>query len=75
MNRQRRKAIDGIIEKLKDLNSEIEQICEDEEEYFDNMPESIQYGEKGDVSKLAIENLEDACNQIDEAVSALEEAK
>lgn len=75
MNRERRKAIDAVFDQLEELKGEIERIREEEEEYFENMPESIQYGEKGELAEASIEELDNAYNSIGDAMQALEGAK
>ena len=46
---------------------------DDEEEKFDNMPEGLQESERGEAMQEAIEQLETACDSLDEVISALEE--
>lgn len=48
MNKERRKRIDDVIEKLEELQAEVASIGEDEREAYDNLPESIQYSERGE---------------------------
>lgn len=74
MNKDRRARIQALIDKLYDIQSDIDFIKEEEQEYYDNMPESIQYGEKGDKAQEAIDNLDYAYSQIDEVIEYLEEA-
>ncbi|MBQ7349231.1 MAG: hypothetical protein IJW47_04480, partial [Clostridia bacterium] len=64
MNKQRRKRIDELIEQLESVKSEIETVLEEEQEYFDNMPESFQYGEKGEKAEEAIRSIEDAVESL-----------
>lgn len=74
MNKQRRKQIDQIITRLQDelaplidsIREEIETIRDEEQEYYDNMPESLQSGDKGDVAQSAIEALEEGVNTLEE---------
>jgi hypothetical protein len=74
MNNQRRKRIESIIERMQALESEIEEELEQEQEYFDNMPEAIQGGEKGDKSQEVIDLIERAHEASQECISNLEEA-
>ena len=56
MNRSRRRriqdAVERYLERLEelrdDLVNELTEIRDEEEEAYENMPESMQYGEKGD---------------------------
>lgn len=72
MNKDRRKRVDDLMVQLTDISSEIEAIKEEEQEAYDNLPESFQAGEKGDNMQNAIESLDEAENAVDEAQHALE---
>lgn len=48
MNKERRKRLDYVIDKLEELQAEVASIGEDEREAYDNLPESIQYSERGE---------------------------
>lgn len=72
MNAARRKKIADLHERLTGLLAEIEEVRDEEQDCFDNMPESFQAGEKGSAAEEAIGYLEDACNSTKEAASALE---
>lgn len=53
---------------LEDVKGELETIRDDEQSYYDNMPESLQGGEKGDKSQEAIDALDEAisgCEDFD----------
>ena len=51
---------------IDDLIDEVQGIREDEEEYKDNMPESLQNGDKGQMADESISNLEDAKDNLEE---------
>lgn len=73
MNKERRKQIaeaQKLIGQAKDL---IEEICSDEQEYYDNMPESLQNGEKGERAYNATSNLQEVVDNLETAVDTLEE--
>mgnify|MGYP000136370388 CR=1 FL=1 len=46
MNRERRKALQAIVDQLETLQMQLEEIQTEEEEYRDNIPENFQSGEK-----------------------------
>ena len=97
MNKERRKSITQLTSEIDciqtQLSSEVQQIqqavesiLEEEQDAFDNMPESLQYSDKGEAVQEAINNLEYALNEFenwlgdisdkaDEIYSYLEEAK
>ena len=81
MNKARRKTIAELRERLDalkaqadDLESEIETIRDEEQEYFDNMPESLQGGDKGQAAEEAVSHLDTALDAIQEVVSQAEAA-
>lgn len=75
MNNKRRKRIDEVIEILESAKSSIEEIMDEEQEAFDNLPESLQYSDKGSGMESAIGNFETAKDQLDEAINELEASK
>lgn len=72
MNNDRRKALQEIIDTLQDAKMNLESLKDEEQDYYDNMPESLQGGEKGDRAEQAVSELEDAVNSIDEAMSSIQ---
>lgn len=75
MNNTRRKAIQSIMNKLEELMEEIEAIKDEEQEAYDNLPESIQNSERGEAMDSAVYNLEDAAENVQLVIDALESAK
>lgn len=59
-------AIGELSGQASDLASEVEEIKGEEEEYKENMPESLQSGEKGGAADEAIEYLNDAYDKLTE---------
>lgn len=74
MNKDRRARIQALIDKLYEIQSDVDSIKDEEQEYYDNMPESIQCGERGDKAQEAIDNLDYAYSSFDEVIEYLEEA-
>ena len=74
MNKERRKAIADAIGLLDTAMSDINTIAAEEQDAFDNLPESIQMGERGDLSQEAITNLEYAASTIEDAIEQLNAA-
>lgn len=70
MNKERRKAIQKAIQKIEEL---VQNIFDEEQAAYDNMPESLQESENGLNSMDAQESLEAAIDALEEAVSYLEE--
>lgn len=74
MNNDRRKRIQEIRESLLDLQADLEKIKDEEQEAYDNLPESFQDGEKGEKMSEAIDNLDYAFSSLEEVAEYLEEA-
>lgn len=86
MNKQRRQDIEAIKTQLADLASVVEELVsgveairDEEQEYFDNMPEAFQYAEKGELAQAAVSALEEALSaledfDVDAITSSLDEA-
>lgn len=67
MNAQRRKEIDRIISALEQLGQDAESVQNEEQEYYDNMPESLQGSDKGTAASDAADALQSAVDSIQEA--------
>lgn len=74
MNKARRISITKIADSLQALKSDVESIQSEEQDAYDNLPESLQDSERGDRMQEAIDNLDDALTLIDEAVTSLMQA-
>ena len=74
MNNARRNQIEKITAELESIKERIEALQEEEQDAFDNLPESIQYGERGDKMQSAIDNLEYAADNIQDCLDNLCEA-
>lgn len=88
MNKERRKELSKAIGHLEKAKGEIEsakeiiETCKDEEEEaYDCLPESLQEGERGDMMQENIDSLDEAFSviedwpdDIDEAISSVQEA-
>jgi hypothetical protein len=74
MNKDRRKALSAIEAILAEAREQIEAIRDEEQDYYDNMPESFQDGEKGQAAEAAVSAMEDAISSIEEAEQSLTDA-
>ena len=75
MNKQRRKDLDDALKLISDARNIVENARDEEQEYFDNMPESFQFGDKGQDVWAAANNLDEAVNAFDEIESYISEAQ
>jgi hypothetical protein len=74
MNAERRKEIERAKTLIEEAKSILETAASDEREYYDNMPESLQSGDKGEKAIAAADALDEAVNAIDDIVSNIETA-
>lgn len=88
MNKERRKALSDAIdalekakEKIEEAISTVETCREEEQDSYDNLPEGVQAGERGDVMSEnvnsldeALSNIEDMPDIIDETINSIQEA-
>ena len=72
MNANRRRSISKVIEKLEQMDAlkaelieMIEEIKNDEEEAYENLPESLQETDRGEAMQEAIDNLDNAQGDLD----------
>lgn len=73
MNKERRKEIEAIRAELDKAQAiidgareRLDTVKDEEQEYYDNMPESLQSGEKGERASVAVDALENAFNSLEE---------
>ena len=74
MNKARRMRLIAVQSKLSDLKAEIEQICDEEQEAYDNLPEGLQDSERGVSMESAIEELDDAASDLEGVIDTLKAA-
>lgn len=81
MNKMRRKELMEWVKKAEEwtaqgeqLKSELEGICTDEQDYFDNIPENLQGSQRGMDAEEAIDAMNEAIESMDNAIEAAEEA-
>jgi hypothetical protein len=72
MNAERRKQIAKLSSQLDGVIRQIEEIQSEEQDAYDNLPDSFQSGEQGDASQEAIQTLESAIATLNDAQSELE---
>lgn len=75
MNKARRKEIDEIISLVEQAKERLEAVRDDEQEYYDCMPENFQQGEKGEQAEEAVNCLDQAIDSLDEAIDSAGQAQ
>ena len=73
MNQKRRKKIIELAAQLDDLRIDLEAIRDEEQEAFDNLPESLQLSEKGEDMQTGVDTLTECVDQLEELAQTLEE--
>jgi prefoldin subunit 5 len=83
MNADRRKKIAALMTDLDELRASIEdgsvtgaiqEVLDDEQNAYDNMPEGMRDGERGEKAQAAIDALQSAIDAIGQAMDDLHEA-
>lgn len=60
--------IRSLFSTIQDWKEKLESARDDEQEYLDAMPESLQQSPKGESAQQAIDNLEEAISKLDDFV-------
>jgi F0F1-type ATP synthase membrane subunit b/b' len=71
VNAARREQIGTIADAIEQLRVDLESLRDEEQEYFDNMPESFQQAQKGQDAEAAVDSLSESVDGLDEVVSNL----
>jgi len=71
MNKARRKALGELSEKIDEIRSDLQMLMDSEQEAFDNLPESLQNGEKGDAMQSAIDQMSEADEALQTAIDCI----
>lgn len=74
MNAARRKRIQDVIEKVDELKTVIEELHDEEQGAYDNLPESFQESERGEAMEAAADNLDSAMSNMEEVLDSLNAA-
>jgi hypothetical protein len=75
MNPQRRKQLQNVLDYIDKAKEALYILKEEEQDYFDKMPDSIQDSDKGEKSNDAISNMEDAYSLLDDAMNSITDAQ
>lgn len=74
MNSNRRKQLEKALGQAEELKETLETIRDEEQEAHDNLPESIQYGERGDAMQEIADSLDYAASSLGDAIDNINEA-
>lgn len=73
MNKQRRNDLQGVIDSLESAKQDLIAVRDEEQDAFDNLPDSLQYSSKGDVLQDNVSAMDDIESAIDDVISQIEE--
>jgi hypothetical protein len=73
MNTKRRAEIASFISELEDIISRAETIRDEEQDAYDNMPESLQSSDRGEQSYSSCDSLSNAVTELESALSSLQD--
>lgn len=65
MNRERRKRVQEALDLLQQASEILADVADQEDEAFDNLPESIQESERGKKMEEMLEALDEAMDDLD----------
>ena len=71
MNKARKQNIKSIRDTLNSVLSGLENILDEEQDYYDNMPENLQCSTRADTSQDAIDDLTEAIESLNEVINHL----
>jgi hypothetical protein len=74
MNKQRRNDINKAIDLLEKASAILDQVRDEEQEAFDNMPENLQESDKGQAMQQSLDDLDAAIECIGDAISSANDA-
>ena len=69
MNAQRRKEIAKAIALIEDAIAILDSVAEEEREAYDNLPESLQYSERGERMEECAEAIEYVSSELTDAIN------
>ena len=72
MNKNRKQVIKTYTNILRDVLQKLDNVLDEERDYYDNMPENLQSSLRADASQDAIDELEEAIADIGDAIEHLE---
>ncbi len=73
MNRNRRKLVRQAHDLLSEARSILETVYDDEQDAYYNMPESLQYSERGERMSETVDMLSDMVSTLEDYETELEE--
>lgn len=75
MNKKRRECLDVAINYINMGKEIIKDVKQEEEFAYDNLPENLQYSDRGCDMEDKIDNMDEVIDKIEEAISLIEDIK
>lgn len=72
MNAKRRKQLANAVEVLNNVLELLEEVTADEQDAYDNLPESIQESERGETMQENVDDIEDASSSLQDIIDQLQ---
>lgn len=73
MNKTRRKELEKLYEQLNDIVCTLCDLKDEEEDAYNNMPESLQYSERGEVMQENVDKMQEIIDALEEQQSAIDD--
>lgn len=73
MNAKRRKQLANAVEVLNNVLGLLEEVTTDEQDAYDNLPESIQDSDKGEAMLENVDDMEDASSSLQDIIDQLQD--
>ena len=71
MNKARRKTIEIVAASIENAISELEMCRDEEQNYYDNMPDPLRDSSRGEAADDCISNLDDAISSLEDALNSV----
>lgn len=73
MNKQRRQKIRDVRKEIENCKKNLQKILDEEQDYFDNMPENLQGSIRGSDSEDGIDTMENCIEDLENIIKELTE--
>lgn len=73
MNKQRKQKIRDVRKEIENCKDNLQKILDEEQDYFDNMPENLQGSVRGSDSEDAIGTMESCIEDLENIINELTE--
>lgn len=73
MNKNRRERLERIASEMDELRSQLESLRDEEQDAFDNTPDSLRESDKGQETEAGLDTLNNAVDELESLADALRE--